>query len=484
MKATGVLTALFAAALIDTTVAHPGMGKVVDEIRTMIEARQTNATTSSDSDGRNPSLDSNDLIGDLATLPDSQLTAVGRDVKATILGQADGQSLAAYTTPVPQLGTAACAADTCCVWKYISDAMAAAFRGPSGRCTNLARGAVRLGFHDAAGFSKATAPLGGGADGSIVLAPQEMTRRDNRGLEEIVAQMKVWYARFRAAPGGGGVSMADLIQMGATVAAVTCPLGPRVKTYVGRADSARPAPDGLLPSVTASSAELMELFQNKTIAPNGLVALLGAHTTSQQRFVDPARAGDPQDSTPGVWDVAYYRQTLDPNAPPRVFKFPSDINVATDPRVHDLFVSFGDQGDGQEDWNEVSENRAFPGLFLSLSLAFTHVLISPTPTGLRSRVRPPQPPGREQHQQPHRLHQGAAPARHLLQRKGQMPGPAVGQHQQVGTSGRAGHDGGPAYQQPLDPPGTQALRRLQRAGSLLALYRCLDFTSVYFTSEP
>lgn len=227
--------------------------------------------------------------------------------------------------------------------------MVAAFKGPSGRCTSLARGAVRLGFHDAAGFSKATGPAGG-ADGSIVLAPEEMTRVDNKGLEEIVAQTKTWFAKYKSF----GVTVADLIQMGANVATVVCPLGPRVKTYVGRKDSAKAAPDGLLPKVTSPADVLIKLFQDKTIQPNGLTALLGAHTTSQQRFVNPARAGDPQDSTPGVWDVLYYSETLNPNAPPRVFKFPSDIALAADPRIHNLFASFGDpnHADRQEDWNE------------------------------------------------------------------------------------------------------------------------------------
>lgn len=363
MKATGVFTALLAAALIDSSVAHPGMGKVVNEIRSIIEERQTDA-----SDG-NPAYTSNELIGDLVTLKDSQLTAVGKDVKATILSQADGQSLVTYPN-VPKLGTPTCAADTCCIWQYVANDMVTAFKGPSGRCTNLARGAVRLGFHDAAGFSKATAALGGGADGSIILAPEEMTRADNRGLEEIVAQTKTWYTKYHPY----GVTMADLIQMGANVATVTCPLGPRVKTYVGRKDSTKAAPDGLLPKVTSSANVLIDLFQNKTIKPNGLTALLGAHTTSQQRFVNPARAGDPQDSTPGVWDVLYYNQTLNPNAPPRVFKFQSDINVAADPRVHNLFASFGGQdNDPQEDWNRVSRECLYP---------------APAPSSLFSPVHP------------------------------------------------------------------------------------------------
>ena len=73
--------------------------------------------------------------------------------------------------------------------------------------------------------------------------------------------------------------MADLIQMGATVATVTCPLGPRIRSFVGRKDNPIPSMDGLLPDVTASADSLIQLFEDKTIKPHGLAALVGAHTT-------------------------------------------------------------------------------------------------------------------------------------------------------------------------------------------------------------
>lgn len=237
-----------------------------------------------------------------------------------------------------------------CVWQYIANEMVTAFKGPSGRCTNAARAAVRLGFHDAAGWSKNTG-TSGGADGSIILAPEEIKRPANRGLEEIVTLTKSWYNKYK----GYGVSAADIIQMGANVATVVCPLGPRVKTYVGRKDNSKACPDGLLPLVTDSAEQIIKLFQDKTIQPNGLTSLLGAHTTSQQRFVDPSRAGDPQDSTPGVWDTEYYTELLDANAPKRVFKFASDIKLAADSRIKGLFTAFAaPNNEAQVPWNRVS----------------------------------------------------------------------------------------------------------------------------------
>ena len=83
------------------------------------------------------------------------------------------------------------------MWKFVTDAMVAAFRGESGRCNALARGAVRLGFHDAGAWNKTMTY--GGADGSLILT-NEVTLEANRGLEEIVNQMREWYVFADIAP--------------------------------------------------------------------------------------------------------------------------------------------------------------------------------------------------------------------------------------------------------------------------------------------
>lgn len=347
MKFSAITSACAGAAFVGNAVAHPGMAKVVNEIKANIMSRQGGPV--------DPALNSNELIGDLVTLQDSQLTPVGKDIKAVILNQANGESLETYSN-VPKLGTPQCKADTCCVWQYVANDMVTAFKGPSGRCTNAARAAVRLGFHDAAGWSKKTGP-DGGADGSLILNAEEIRRPGNRGLEEIVTLTQAWFAKYK----GYGISAADLVQMGANVATVVCPLGPRTKTYIGRKDNPKPATDGLLPPVDASADFLIKLFQDKTIQPNGLVALLGAHSTAQQRFVDPRRAGDPQDSTPGVWDMLYYNETINPNAPARVFKFASDIKLAADPRMSRLFTAFAAPNNAaQLPWNLVSNPLGIP----------------------------------------------------------------------------------------------------------------------------
>jgi hypothetical protein len=129
-------------------------------------------------------------------------------------------------------------------------------------------------------------------------------------------------------------------------AIVTCPGGPRVQTYIGRKDSNTPAPEGLLPDVNAPAASLFQLFQNKGFDEVDLAALLGAHSTSTQSNFDPSHAGSPQDSTPGVWDVKYYGQTLKP--PAGVTVFPSDAKLAQYAGVGKEFKGFVDN---QGKWN-------------------------------------------------------------------------------------------------------------------------------------
>jgi hypothetical protein len=66
---------------------------------------------------------------------------------------------------------------------------------------------------------------------------------------------------------------------------------------VGRKDSTRSAPPGRLPDVFASAPSLVALFAAKGINQGELAALMGAHSTSTQRFVDPAQFNKSQDST-------------------------------------------------------------------------------------------------------------------------------------------------------------------------------------------
>lgn len=323
-------------AAISGAAACPGMDRALEQLNSRISKRQAGEPL-----GPN---DSFEMIGDLATV--GPTTKVGQDISDILNGKVDPYSDVKFNL-MSKLACLLPGADVCCIWGVIAKEMENKFRGSAGRCNQYAREAVRLGFHDAGAWSKTTGY--GGADGSIILAG-EMSRPENNGLQEIVTVMEGWYKTYKPY----GVGMADLIQMGATVATVVCPLGPRIRSFVGRKDSTRPNADNLLPPVTGSADFLVQLFKDKTIYPHGLAALVGAHTTSQQRFVDPSRALDPQDSTPGVWDVLFYGQTIDKPAPPsKVFKFQSDVVLAAHPEISEEWQKFASPG-GQDDWNEVS----------------------------------------------------------------------------------------------------------------------------------
>jgi catalase (peroxidase I) len=320
--------------------AWPGMSKTALELKSKLAARQ-DADGAGPDDG-NEGNDSFELLGDLRADKTGPVTPVGTIIAGILGGTVAGQNTTAYQGDPFGINTAKCKADTCCVWRHVSLKMENKFRGKTGRCNKWARAAIRLGFHDAGTWSKFTDDHGG-ADGSIILA-NELGRGENNGLQEIAAIVQDWYTKFHPY----GVGMADLIQMAANVATVVCPLGPRVRTFVGRIDSSVPSVNGLLPDVFADADSLIKLFQDKTINAHGLTALVGAHTTSQQHFVNVSRAGDPQDSSPGVWDITFYSQTTG-TAPKRVFKFPSDVKLSVHPSVSTEWNHFATE---QEHWNE------------------------------------------------------------------------------------------------------------------------------------
>ncbi|KAF2030486.1 heme peroxidase, partial [Setomelanomma holmii] len=236
--------------------------------------------------------------------------------------------------------------DPCCRWYYISEELTGAFVDADGTCNALARASIRMGFHDAGTWSSKLIAAGqdyGGADGSLVLF-DEIKRPENFGLESAVGFAQQLYNKYN-------VTMADLIQYMANHAVVSCPLGPRVRTYVGRKDATQAAPDGLLPSVHAPAEDLIALFVDKTISAHELTALLGAHTTSTQRGVDGSKAGYPQDTTPGVWDVKYYNETLDTYENDCIFKFESDVKLSKHPTMSGEWQKFvGDQGHWNGDY--------------------------------------------------------------------------------------------------------------------------------------
>ncbi|KAG4440801.1 hypothetical protein IFR05_003729 [Cadophora sp. M221] len=283
-----------------------------------------------------------ELLGDLLTV--GVRTTTGQTVQNILLGLESGQS----AVVVDQ--TSACAAQSvCCVWYSIATDLTKLFLARDGTCNDNARAAIRLGFHDAGAWSKSNKAAGldfGGADGSILIAAfGEQNRAENNGLQDIIIKMQKVATKWK-------VGLADLVQYAANHAVVTCPLGPRVRTFVGRKDATQPAPPGLLPSVHALSSDLIALFQDKSIDPHTLTALVGAHSCSKQFNQDTAHPGSAQDSTPGVWDVTFYNETIATKPNKKLFIFDSDKVLASDARMSTEWRAFiSDQAHWNEDYS-------------------------------------------------------------------------------------------------------------------------------------
>jgi hypothetical protein len=229
---------------------------------------------------------------------------------------------------LPRAAGGACPA----AWTDVSHDLTSLFVGSDGQCTDDARSAVRAVFHDCGTWNTAQGNTGG-CDGSVFLSAEENARIENRGLQSISATLTSLASQH-------GVGVADMIAFAGSHATVSCPLGPTVKTMIGRTDSSKAAPNEmLLPgNATLSADAIISSFADKGLSAPDVAALIGAHTSAKQFFVDPTKAGEAQDRTPGVWDVDYYSDTT--TKPAGVFVFQSDINLSQDPRSGPTFKSF------------------------------------------------------------------------------------------------------------------------------------------------
>ncbi|KAA8913459.1 heme peroxidase [Sphaerosporella brunnea] len=242
---------------------------------------------------------------------------------------------------------------------------------PGAQCGDNARAAVRLAFHDAGTFSLAIQARGGrngGADGSMLIDPTEIERPDNNGLQQIVTALTPLAAQF-------GVSNADILHVTGILGVIVCPGGPVIETWVGRRDARWRNPTGLLPDVNDSVLKMVARFKDMGFNVRDLMALIGAHSTAKQRFVDPSRAGEPQDTTPDIWDVKFYGETLNDTVPEGVFRFASDHKFARHPTTRRDFERFvDDQDDWDEDYARAHEQMSLLGQDRSKLTRCTEIL--------------------------------------------------------------------------------------------------------------
>ncbi|PVI07041.1 class II peroxidase [Periconia macrospinosa] len=275
------------------------------------------------------------LIDDLLT---GILNPMQQLIKDVLGGVKSGINDEISTKPLVCLTTL----DSCCPWYDVSAELTKLFTETNGECNDNARAAVRFGFHDAGAWDKDS--TFGGADGSLMMDFSEESRSENNGLQTVRTVLRSVQAKYK-------VGYADLAQYAHNHATITCPKGPRVRTFIGRKDATQANPTGKLPDVNDSADNLIALFQRKGFSAHDLAALVGAHATAKQRFVDTSAAGMPLDTTPGVWDVEFYNDTLNNNAGKneKVFVLPSDKVLSVHPQVKDEWREFVGN---QPHWNE------------------------------------------------------------------------------------------------------------------------------------
>lgn len=85
-----------------------------------------------------------------------------------------------------------------------------------------------------------------------------------------------------------------------------------------------------MPSSCGSVASILGAFAAKGFSADDVVALLGTHSVAVQFFDDPDQAGKSLDSTPGAYDVAFYKETKEGTAP---YSLQSDRLMANDSLV-------------------------------------------------------------------------------------------------------------------------------------------------------
>lgn len=233
----------------------------------------------------------------------------------------------------------------------VSAELTSLFKEANGNCNDLARAAVRLGFHDAGSWSQSSTH--GGADGSLIMNFGEENRPENNGLQNIRNVLRTVQAKYN-------VGYADLVQYAHNHATVTCPRGPRIITFIGRQDATQAAPTGLLPDTNSSPASLIQLFADKGFTAADLAALVGAHTSAKQRFHNPAKANFPLDTTPGVWDVEFYNETLQNPSDPSIVVLPSDKALSTHAQTSGAWNGFVG--------NQIAWNIAYARTWIRMSL--------------------------------------------------------------------------------------------------------------------
>ncbi|KAJ7142400.1 heme peroxidase, partial [Mycena epipterygia] len=208
----------------------------------------------------------------------------------------------------------------------------------------------------------------GAADGSLLWDPNEVLRSENDGLTSIVNLLQPLHAQF------GDVTPGDLLHLAGVLGVLACPGGPRITAWVGRPQPKNIAPTGLLPSPDDPVEKILDRFADMGFTIRDLMALVGAHSTGTQSFVDPAKANSSFDSTVDLWDVKYctfppvdgelssFQGLIALLCALGVLKLHSDVNFAGNSSTSADFARyFNNQPDWDEDYISAHERLSVLG---------------------------------------------------------------------------------------------------------------------------
>ncbi|KAF2645879.1 heme peroxidase [Massarina eburnea CBS 473.64] len=203
------------------------------------------------------------------------------------------------------------------VWTEVATDLQSSFVS-DGTCTDAARQAIRLSFHDC---------FPGSCDGSIITANECTDRGENSQMTEICGTLGEKSTSFN-------VSNADLIQFAAAIGIASCDGGFTTSFYAGRTDTDTANPTGQMPGANINATALVSLFTSKGFTKTELVALSGAHTIGKQLN------GSAMDTSVGKFDSGFYKSVSDGSANP--------INA-------DKYMS--NSSDTKTEWNSVGASQ-------------------------------------------------------------------------------------------------------------------------------
>ncbi|KAI1336595.1 heme peroxidase [Xylariaceae sp. FL0016] len=183
------------------------------------------------------------------------------------------------------LAASSVAAQSCpTVWNDVATDIEADFDG----CTDSARAAIRMSFHDC---------FPGTCDGSLILAGECTDRGENTQMIDECSTLGDKATSFN-------VSTADMIQFAAAMGVKAC-AGPTISFLAGRVDSSTANAENQIPSPADNATTILDAFTAKGFDATELVALIGAHSAAKDLN------GNSLDSTVTDMDTTFFTETAD-----------------------------------------------------------------------------------------------------------------------------------------------------------------------------